>query len=348
MARTAKHSQTLTKLRRGYFPIIIISDTHFFKRQNLARLLYEFLSWVDYSLLIKNGDIIDGWYIEDLPYKPISEWEKRVLDIQTARRFEGKEEIQIPGNHDHRFRKINGLFQQPIPFGESDPGIIFKHEHLLDLMEYPQVRIRHGDQHDAHLLKYLKERPKYHIGHKIVIEARELGLSLHQSATQLSHGLLGQHFSVVDAFKHAANRGPNLLLKKQLGFISRYQDVVKEAVKNSDYSGEINGHIHKLYLEYFRDETTGRRLMIANSGDWSESGSALGIDEDGFIHTLDWYRMRLKLGFRNLPRITDENPFRKYRPFTEQQIEFIRSIWPSAVKNNLKRKLENRDRRPGI
>lgn len=347
MAQRAKYSQTLEKLRTGYFPIIIISDTHFFKRQNLARLLYEFLSWVDYGLLIKNGDIIDGWYIEDLPYRPISEWEKQVLDIQTARRFEGKGEIQIPGNHDHRFRKITSLFQRPVTFGEGDPGIIFKHEHSLDLRGYPKVRIRHGDQHDGNLLKHFQERPKYHIGHKIAIEARELGLSLHQSATQLSHGLLGQHFSIVDAFKHAANQGPNLLLKKQSGFISRYKDIVKEAVKNSVYSGEINGHIHKLYLEHFKDETTGRELMIANSGDWSESGSALGIDENGVLHTLDWYRMRLKLGFRNLPRIIDQNPFQKYRPFTEQQIEFIRSIWPSVGKNNLKRKVENRNCRSG-
>lgn len=327
-----KELSTVAELirKKHRFPKVIISDTHFFKARNNAELLYEFLGAIDYDVLIKNGDSDDGWYALDHKFRPLPEMQMRAKDRLHANRMAGKGEIEIPGNHDCKLRDMPELYGKPVQYDPNDPGIIYKQDDLIDLDDYKNVRIRHGDQYDKQFLKWQREKHKTTRMDNFINGA----IDTHHTMVEKTEYLTGIHFSVVDTFKRLANQGSNAISPGS-GFMTKFENTAIQSMKHTNIiGGELIGHIHHMNKREFKAHD-GRKMLYANSGDWSEKASALAVDQDGKLHLINWLVVRKELGYRRIPRPWDENEVKAFRPMTEKQVSFVRDNWPSWNQKNI-------------
>ncbi|SMG50594.1 UDP-2,3-diacylglucosamine pyrophosphatase LpxH [Marivirga sericea] len=232
-----------------HYKTLVISDVHLGTKGSKAKELVKFLKQCSCDRLILNGDIIDGWQL-----KKYGIWKRkhtrffnRILKMIEEHKTEV---IYLRGNHDD-------FLDQVLPFKVGNLTI------TRDLMIESNGRkfyVVHGDIFDS-ITTNLKWVAKLgDVGYTFL-----LWVNSKYNKYRRSKGL--PYYSLSQVVKSK--------VKSAVSYIDDFEKQLVEIAKIKNCDGIICGHIHQPALK----EIEG--LIYMNSGDWVESMSALGEDENG-------------------------------------------------------------------
>mgnify|MGYP006282248507 CR=1 FL=1 len=238
------------------FRTVWISDLHIGSKGCQAEEILKFLDTVKFDTLILNGDIIDGWRLKSKWYFPQSHLNVIRKILSLARK--GKNIIYVSGNHDEFLR---GFHEFDLTLGNIK--IVNKYEHeTSDGRKFLTV---HGDAFDA-IVKY----------HKWVAFLGDIGynflifINTHFNRLRKMLGL--RYWSLSKFIKYN--------VKKASNFINKFEESAARA--SGDREGIICGHIHHPELAYYNQK------LYINSGDWVETCSWVGENENGKLEVWEW------------------------------------------------------------
>lgn len=299
-----------------YYPVVVVSDTHLGMDNASTDLLCEFLHSVKCDRLILNGDIIDGWRINNRRPKEFSEAQLRVFDAINRKIAEGTEVIYIPGNHDAELRRM-GLS------GKKIMGMRIEQDLELTDAKGRKLYVCHGDRFDP----MQTQQAGFYKLPRLVLYAAGFG---YLAAADRGYEIGAKLSSLFD-------KAAEKLIKKPLGLFSRVRRTLEGAfgsrgkmegaaqsyAREHGYDGIICGHFH---MSARKDD--GGRLYL-NSGDWIESFTALTMDEKGEWDVVKWQQRRKEKGLKRAFRAAaGENPDKVFRPMTEKLVAAVHRIWP--------------------
>lgn len=335
---------------------LIVSDTHLGKTQVKADYLLELLYQLDQRKLkriILNGDIFDGWALENHKAQRLPEIQLRVMDAINAMAAGGVEVTYIAGNHDETLRddllpdkdlkkgersRAQDLdFLDPrtktINFSNRDKTIsapiTFRRGMVLETEEGQKYAVQHGDQFDSWVSTGIKKW-------------------LAEQASTLYYNFL----SLEDKFNKAAKGdkpskfaklvGISKWMKKEAKNIVGVTDVFEAAARNlpkeHGLDGMICGHIHEAKIE----NDTG----YMNSGDWDDihGCTALiynpGERKNGGFKLMHWLEEREGLGLTKPPTEQDDNPYAEYRDISMRQARLISRLWEATNRKALVKEMK--------
>lgn len=224
---------------------IIMSDLHLGARQSQTDKIIDFLKENQSEILILNGDIVDGWALQNG-----SKWNDKCTKIFKKfmkRADEGTKVVWIRGNHDDFLKPL-------VPFNLNNISVVRTYVHIgIDGRQYFCF---HGDVLDLVIIKMRWLAVIGSVSYDFVIKLNTfynkirkwLKLPYHSLANEIKKGVKGALLHIKDFEDNA------LKLTIQQGF-----DVA------------VCGHIHQPKLEN----------DYMNSGDFCENSTCLVEDFDG-------------------------------------------------------------------
>ncbi len=228
---------------------MVISDVHLGTRGSKAKELVKFLKQCTCDRLILNGDIIDGWQL-----KKYGVWKRkhtrffnRILKMIEQN---NTEVIYVRGNHDD-------FLDQILPFKVGSLSIVRDYTFRSNGKKFYVV---HGDIFDSITTKLKWIAKLGDVGYTFL-----LWVNSRYNYYRRSKGL--PYYSLSQVVKSK--------VKSALSYIDDFESQLSEIAKSKGCDGIICGHIHHPAMK----EIDGIQYM--NSGDWVESMSALGEDEEG-------------------------------------------------------------------
>ena len=237
---------------------IFVSDLHLGTKFADAKSFLDFLKNTESKSLYLVGDIIDGWAI-----KRKVKWKQSHSDViqkllRKARK--GTKIHYIPGNHDEFLRSF-----LPLVLGDN---ITISNEAEYEDVKKRRYLITHGDFFDAITMtkKWIAVLGDYgydlllHLNAPIRKIRRLLGIKKEWSLSKY----------VKDNIKSSVN------------FITDFENILSNYVKQKGYDGVICGHIHKAEIKDINE------IRYLNCGDWVESCTALVETMDGEWKILEW------------------------------------------------------------
>lgn len=229
--------------------ILVISDLHLGTNQCRAGRLYKYLKSVKPKMLILNGDIIDFWLLD------FKKWPKKHTKILAYFFNLMIEEVPIyylPGNHDDYLKQFIGF---------DFHNFKLREDLVLDL-DAQKTWFLHGDKYDK----------------SISGSKRKLAISA------------GKAFDKLVGFNRFINEWEKFLGKREsFNFSKSLKDSSKKAVEKGNnfeqlYIEEaakngidtvVCGHVHRPGIQKICSIETKKDINYLNSGDWTESCTAL-------------------------------------------------------------------------
>lgn len=265
---------TLTAHTTTHYRTLFLSDIHLGTKACQAEALLDFLRHFDADTIYLVGDVIDFWRIKRSPHWPQAHNDVIQKLLRKARK--GSRLVFIPGNHDEALRSYCG--QQ---FG----GVEFKLKALHETADGRRFVVMHGDEFDV-VIRYVKWLAN--LGDWAYVAA--LGMNTGFNKVRRSFGL--SYWSLSAYLKHK--------VKKAVNYIGDFESALVGEAKRQKADGIICGHIHHPAMRQFQD------ILYVNTGDWVESGTAVGETPDGKLEMIRWMDVSgLSKGAAQPPRPTD-------------------------------------------
>ncbi len=245
------------------FRALFISDVHLGTKACQAELLLEFLRLHDADTIYLVGDIVDFWRIRRSAHWPQAH--NDVLSKLLRKVRQGSRIVYLPGNHDEALRSYCGA-----RFG----GIEIIDSIIHTTADGKKALVVHGDQFDVvvHYAKWLAV-----LGDKAYTAA--LWANTRLNFARRKAGL--SYWSLSAFLKHK--------VKQAVNFISAFEGALAGEAKRQGAEIVICGHIHHVAMRRMGE------VMYINTGDWVESGTAVGENADGSFEIIHWMRDREKL-----------------------------------------------------
>jgi UDP-2,3-diacylglucosamine pyrophosphatase LpxH len=245
------------------FRALFLSDIHLGTKACQAELLLQFLRTHDADVIYLVGDIVDFWRI-----KRTANWPQAHNDVlqKLLRKVrKGTRIVYLPGNHDEAMRDYVGA-----KFG----GIEIVDSLIHTTADGKKALVVHGDQFDVvvHYAKWLAV-----LGDKAYVAA--LWANTHLNFARRKAGM--SYWSLSAFLKHK--------VKQAVNFISAFESALANEARKQGAEMVICGHIHHVAIRQMGDVT------YINTGDWVESGTAIGENIDGSLEIINWMRDHEKL-----------------------------------------------------
>jgi UDP-2,3-diacylglucosamine pyrophosphatase LpxH len=242
-----------------YFRTLFISDVHLGSKAAQAAFLLSFLRHHDAHKIYLVGDIVDGWRLRRSWHWP--QEHNDVIQKILRKSRKGSRVIYIAGNHDEFLREFQGVH-----FG----GIEVMDRDIHETADGRKFLVIHGDQFDVVVHNYRKIA---YLGDW----AYDAAISINVVMNKIRN-LLGLPYWSFSSWA-------KVRVKEAVNFIGAFQKVVAEEAKRTGADGVICGHIHHATIE----EMNG--ITYINTGDWVESCTAVGENEDGTFELLSWQHL---------------------------------------------------------
>lgn len=241
------------------FRTLFISDVHLGSKQSQAGLLLNFLRHHDAQKIYLVGDIVDGWRLRRAWHWPQEHSDVVQKILRKARK--GAQIVYIAGNHDEFLREFQGQH-----FG----GIEVKDRDVHEAADGKKYLVIHGDQFDVVVHNYRKVA---YFGDWAYEAAMSINVCMNRLRTLM--GLPYWSFS----------SWAKVRVKEAVKFISAFGSVVTAEAQRTGVDGIICGHIHHPEIRKIEG------VDYVNTGDWVESCSAVGENEDGSLELVFWQRL---------------------------------------------------------
>lgn len=237
---------------------LFISDVHLGTKACQAELLLEFLQCHDADVIYLVGDIVDFWRIRRSAHWPQAH--NDVLQKLLRKAGKGTRLIYLPGNHDEALRSYCGN-----KFG----GIEIVDSVIHTAADGKRLLVIHGDQFDVvvHYAKWLA-----FLGDTAYTVALAVNTRLN-----LVRRKAGLRYWSLSAFLKQK-------VKQAVNFISAFESALATEAGRQGAEGVICGHIHHAAMRQLGE------ILYINTGDWVESGTAVGETSDGRFEIIDWMR----------------------------------------------------------
>lgn len=235
---------------------LFISDIHLGTKACQAEAFLDFLRNHDADTIYLVGDIIDFWKIKRQVHWPQAHNDVLQKLLRKVRR--GSRIVYLPGNHDEDLRTYCGA-----SFGAIEIVDRIVHE----AADGRRILVIHGDQFDVvvHYAKWLAI-----LGDHAYTTA--LWFNTHFNWWRRRAGL--RYWSLSAFLKRK--------VKQAVSFIGAFEDALIDEAHSQGATGVICGHIHHAAMR----EVDG--VLYMNTGDWVESGTAIGETADGTFVMIDW------------------------------------------------------------
>jgi UDP-2,3-diacylglucosamine pyrophosphatase LpxH len=235
---------------------LFLSDVHLGNPGCQAGLLLDFLATHAAERIYLVGDIVDFEYLDRRPWwHPAHTAVLRRLLAATRR---GIEVTWIPGNHDHRLRRL---------CGRTLGGFRFERFHVHATAGGERFLLLHGDEFDG-MLRH---------GRRLA----GLGAFAYRNVIRLNTGVnrLGRRLGfgyapLATTLKHRVGSARD--------YMDRFRDTVAATAAGLGVAGVICGHIHRP-----EDRTVGS-VRYLNTGDWVENCSGIIEDHRGELRLVRW------------------------------------------------------------
>jgi UDP-2,3-diacylglucosamine pyrophosphatase LpxH len=285
-----------TAARNGvekHHDIIVMSDMHLGMRSGGTDRMESFLRKINCNTLVLNGDIIDGIHIDFFAPQPLPHRQHRIIDALNDLAARGTKIIYIPGNHDAKLRGMD-------LHGKTLMGVTIMDEYMHETPQEKKFLICHGDHFDKGLEK-LTALPQWIQRTGVALQAAALLTST--AIDNMAESLLRKNFHLAASIR----RG----VESAFGFKNDFMETALQYARDRGFDGIICGHTHKPGVHVAKDG-----IVYANSGDWVENFTALGLDETG-----TWNVLR---GRRDMS-VIQSGPV---RPQTQAMTNVIACLWP--------------------
>ena len=238
------------------FRTLFISDVHLGSRQAKADYLIDFLRHHEADTIYLVGDIVDGWRLRRSWHWPQAHNDVVQKLLRQARK--GTRIIYIAGNHDEFLRDFQGTH-----FG----GIEVMDRTIHETADGKRYLVIHGDQFDvvvmhARVLAYLGDW------------AYDTAMTINIVISRVRRALNLPYWSF--------SAWAKLRVKKAVNFIGNFQQALTDEARRCGADGVICGHIHHAAIEQMGE------IRYINTGDWVESCTAVGENDDGSFELLTW------------------------------------------------------------
>jgi UDP-2,3-diacylglucosamine pyrophosphatase LpxH len=226
--------------------VVVISDVHLGTYGCHAKELVNYLKSINPSILILNGDIIDGWQFSK-HYFPSSHLKviKEIISMVTH----GTRVFYITGNHDEVLRRYSDL----------QIGNFVLTDKLVLEIDNQMTWIFHGDVFDNTTKGGAKILAK--LGGK----GYDLLIVLNRFINFILHSFGGEKISFSKKVKDS--------VKQAVKFIKDFEVTAAELAIEKNYDYVICGHIHQPQKREIVNKHGS--VTYLNSGDWVESLTAL-------------------------------------------------------------------------
>ncbi len=226
--------------------VVVISDVHLGTYGCRAKELTAYLKSIAPSILILNGDIIDGWQFSKR-YFPAAHMSviKEILNLMTT----GTRVFYITGNHDELLRRYADF--QLSNFTLTDK--------LVLEIDHKMTWIFHGDVFDNATKGSAK------IIAKLGSSGYEMLILFNRFVNFLLHALGRERVSISKRVMAGVN--------KAMSKINDFETIAAELAILKKYEYVICGHIHQPQKRIV--ETPEGKVTYLNSGDWVEHLTSL-------------------------------------------------------------------------
>ncbi len=235
---------------------LFISDIHLGTKACQAEAFLDFLRHHHAPRIYLVGDIVDFWHIKRGVYWPQAH--NDVLQKLLRQVRKGTDLVYIPGNHDEAMRDYCGL-----QFG----GIAIERQAVHTGADGKRYLVMHGDEFDV-VVRYARWLAL--LGDWSYMLA--LWLNTHLNVARRWFGK--PYWSLSAHLKHKVKRAVN--------YIGEFEQALTEAARRQGTQGVICGHIHHAAIHRIDG------IVYINTGDWVESCTAVGENEDGSFEILRW------------------------------------------------------------
>lgn len=233
--------------------IAVISDVHLGTFGCRANELSRYLSTIDPTILVLNGDIIDIWQFSKNYWPPAH---MQVIKQITSMLSRGIKVYYVTGNHDEMLRRFEN-------FSVGDFHIVNKL--VVHHSNNTKSWIFHGDVFDV-TMKYSKWLAKLGaVGYDLLIS---INAFINYISKLLGRGRISLSKKIKNSVKSAVK------------YINNFEETAAEIAIEKDYEHVICGHIHQPCNRIIR--INGGKVNYLNSGDWIENLSALEYKNDNW------------------------------------------------------------------
>jgi UDP-2,3-diacylglucosamine pyrophosphatase LpxH len=295
-----------------HFPLIVVSDLHISMKNAASDRLRRFFDSINSNApgaiscdtLVCNGDVIDGQRRELHVQRGLPEDQKSILDSFNALGTRGVRRIVLPGNHDEKLRGMD-VFDKPYH------GIELKKTMDYTTEQGKRFLIFHGDQLDPDI----RDLNLFTVPRWLIRPADSLYIDIVEASARIDVRLERSLKVRFNAFASFMDRIDTFNGKKL-----DYANMAMDYAHDRGYDGIITGHSHLPQI------IQRQGLVSANSGDWTESFTALALTHAGSFELLRWHEYDKKLGPEpHDPRQKNKDTFRH---ITDQMVADIEKTWP--------------------
>lgn len=225
-------------MRKRKLDICVISDAHLGTYGCYADELLAYLSSIEPSILILNGDMIDVWNFQT-PYFPSSHL--NVVEKILSMASNGTKVYYIKGNHDH----------MTLGTTAKDLGAITFCKKLVLNLNGKKTWFFHGDIFDVPFLSVKWFSKLGDIGFAILLGVNTAVNSYLKSRKK-------EKFSFSKKIKES---GPNSEV-----YISDFENKVIDLARDNNFDCVVCGHVHHPKKQLI--ESAKGNVLYLNSGDW--------------------------------------------------------------------------------
>jgi UDP-2,3-diacylglucosamine pyrophosphatase LpxH len=226
--------------------VAVISDVHLGTYGCRANELSRYLSTIDPTILVLNGDIIDIWQFSKKYWPPAH---MQVIKQITSMLSRGVKVYYVTGNHDEMLRRFEN-------FSAGDFHIVNKL--VVHHSNNEKSWIFHGDVFDV-TMKYSKWLAKLGaVGYDMLI-------AINAFINYISKAFGRGRISLSKKIKNS--------VKSAVKYINSFEETAAEIAIEKQYDYVICGHIHQPCSRVIKKN--GGKVNYLNSGDWIENLSAV-------------------------------------------------------------------------
>lgn len=239
--------------------VAVISDVHLGTYGCRAAELVNYLRSIQPSLLILNGDIIDGWQFSKRYFPPAHmQVIKEIFQLLSK----GTRVVYITGNHDEMLRRYSDL----------SIGQFTLTDKMVMELNGKMTWIFHGDVFDRTTKGSAKAIAKLGgWGYDLLI---------------LINSVVNKLLSLVGREKLSFSKAVKNSVKKAVKWIGNFEQTAAELAIEKNYDTVICGHIHQPQQKII--QTASGSVEYLNSGDWIENLTALEYnDQEWKIYQYD-------------------------------------------------------------
>jgi len=238
-----------------HYRTIWISDLHLGTPQAKADFLLDFLRHHEAERYYLVGDIFDGWALQRSWYWPTTHNEVIQGLLRTA---QNTHVTYVPGNHDEASRDYTGLQLGGISIEQHTEHVTADGRRFL---------IVHGDEFEgvvrhARWVEFLGEWTYSGV------------LTADHWFNELRRLFNLPYWSLANHLKHST--------QQIIEFIEKFEEAAARKARDDDFDGVICGHIHHPRMR----SIDGTKYV--NTGDWTESCTALVEHQTGQLEILRW------------------------------------------------------------